>query len=257
MYAIKPIITAGLFAALGLAPAAFAQSAAPTAAPSAQSTAPSTPSTTPATSGTTAQAPSSTTSPQQSGADSQGGGNQEVARQALAAARQSLAELTKMPEAQKLQGEQRTTVATFISDFNAFATAQTDWRSKYQVVDESLNRLLGEASAAPSASSTTSTDSSAASSTASPTAGAAGASGTSAAGSGGIDPAIVAKLQEVRTHLNEFEQASGDPLFAVDAIQKQLDAASAGASASGVTLSAAQVEDIRKQLETIRQAAKK
>lgn len=256
MYAIKPIITAGLFAALGLAPAAFAQSAAPTAAPSAQSTAPSTPSTTPATSGTTAQAPSSTTSQQPSGADSQGGGNQEVARQALAAARQSLAELTKMPEAQKLQGEQRTAVATFISDFNAFATAQTDWRSKYQVVDESLNRLLGEASAAPSSSSTTSTDSAAASSTASPSAGAAGASGTSAA-SGGIDPAIAAKLQEVRTHLNEFEKASGDPLFAVDAIQKQLDAASAGASASGVTLSAAQVEDIRKQLETIRQAAKK
>ena len=256
MYVIKPILTAGLFAALGLAPAAFAQSAAPTAAPSAQSTAPSTPSTTPATSGTTAQAPSSTTSQQPSGADSQGGGNQEVARQALAAARQSLAELTKMPEAQKLQGEQRTAVATFISDFNAFATAQTDWRSKYEVVDQSLNRLLGEASAAPSASSTTSTDSSA-SSTASPSAGTAGASGTSAAGSGGIDPAIVAKLQEVRTHLNEFEQSSGDPLFAVDAIQKQLDAASAGASASGVTLSAAQVENIRKQLETIRQAAKK
>jgi hypothetical protein len=57
--------------------------------------------------------------------------------------------------------------------------------------------------------------------------------------------------------LKEFEQTSGDPLFAVDAIQKQLDAASAGAGASGVTLSAAQVENIRKQLETIRQAAKK
>ena len=61
----------------------------------------------------------------------------------------------------------------------------------------------------------------------------------------------------MRTHLKEFEQNSGDPLFAVDAIQKQLDAASAGAGASGVTLSAAQVESIRKQLETIRQAAKK
>ncbi len=72
-----------------------------------------------------------------------------------------------------------------------------------------------------------------------------------------LDPAIVAKLQEVRTHLKEFEQSSGDPLFAVDAIQKQLDAASASGGASGVTLSAAQVENIRKQLETIRQAAKK
>ena len=140
MYAIKPIMTAGLFAALGLAPAAFAQSTgAPPAAPSAQSTAP------PAQSATT-QEPSSTT-PEQTNA------NQEAARQALAAARQSLAELTKLPAAQQLQGEQRTAVANFISDFNAFATAQNDWRSKYDVVDESLNRLLGDASsAAPSAS---------------------------------------------------------------------------------------------------------
>jgi hypothetical protein len=242
MHAIKPIMTAGVFAALGLAPAAFAQSAAPTAAPSAQTAAPSAPSTAPQTpSTTTSQPPSSTTEPQ-------GGSNQEAARQALAAARQSLAELTKMPQAQQLQGEQRTAVANFISDFNAFATAQNDWRSKYDVVNESLNRLLGEAeSGAAAASSTASTG------TTPSTTGAAGAAGAST----GLDPAIVAKLQEVRTHLKEFEQSSGDPLFAVDAIQKQLDAASASGGASGVTLSAAQVENIRKQLETIRQAAKK
>lgn len=237
MHAIKPIITAGLFAALGLAPAAFAQSTgAPTAAPPAQSTAPSAQS-------ATTQQPSSTT-PEQANS------NQEAARQALAAARQSLAELTKLPAAQQLQGEQRTAVANFISDFNAFATAQNEWRSKYQVVDESLNRLLGDASsAAPSASPSASPSPSAPASSAN--------SNGAAAGSGALDPTIVAKLQEVRTHLKEFEQNSGDPLFAVDTIQKQLDAASAGASASGVTLSAAQVETIRKQLETIRQAAKK
>jgi hypothetical protein len=227
MYAIKPLMTAGLFAALGLAPAASAQSTpAPTAAASAQAT--------------TAQ-PSSSTAQQSNS-------NQEVARQALAAARQSLAELTKLPAAQQLQGEQRTAVANFISDFNAFATAQNDWRSKYQVVDESLNRLLSEASSgAPSTATATPPPSSPS------TAGATAAP----ASTGALDPTIVAKLQEVRTHLKEFEQSSGDPLFAVDAIQKQLDAASAGASANGVTLSAAQVEEIRKQLDTIRQAAKK
>jgi len=223
----KPLMTAGLFAALGLAPVAYAQSTpAPTTAASAQAT--------------TAQ-PSSTT-------QQQSNSNQETARQALAGARQALAELTKLPAAQQLQGEQRTAVANFISDFNAFATAQTDWRSKYQVVDESLNRLLSEASSgAPSTS------------TATPPPSAPSAAGAPAApaSTGGLDPTIVAKLQEVRTHLKEFEQSSGDPLFAVDAIQKQLDAASAGASANGVTLSAAQVENIRKQLDTIRQAAKK
>jgi len=238
MHAIKPIMTAGLLAALGLAPAAFAQSTgAPNAAPSAQSAAP-------AAQSDTTQQPSSTT-------QQQSNPNQEAARQALAAARQSLAELTKLPAAQQLQGEQRTAVANFISDFNAFATAQNDWRSKYEVVDESLNRLVGDvSSAAPSPSTPASTPATSTPSSSTD-------SNSAAAGSGALDPTIVAKLQEVRTHLKEFEQNSGDPLFAVDAIQKQLDAASAGASATGVTLSPAQVEDIRKQLETIRQAAKK
>ena len=231
MHSIKPILTAGFIVALGLAPAAFAQSAgASTAAPPAPSSA--------AQHTSTAQQ-SATAGPQQSNS------NQEAAHQALAAARQSLAELTKLPAAQQLQGEQRTAVANFISDFNAFATAQTDWRSKYKVADESLNRLLGEASSAAPSSSSPST-----SAPSSPT-----DSSGAAAGTGALDPTIIAKLQEVRTHFTEFEQSSGDPLFAVDAIQKQLDAASAGAT--GVTLSATQVDNIRKQLETIRQAAKK
>jgi hypothetical protein len=237
MYAIKPIMTAGLIAALGLAPAAFAQS---TGTSTAATPAPST------------AAQQSSAAQQSTAAPQQSNGNQEAARQALAAARQSLAELTKLPAAQQLQGEQRTAVANFISDFNAFATAQNDWRSKYDVVNESLNRLLGEASSAAPSTSTPSTSTPSTNAPASST-----DSSSAAAGSGALDPTIVAKLQEVRTHLKEFEQTSGDPLFAVDAIQKQLDAASAGAGASGVTLSAAQVENIRKQLETIRQAAKK
>ena len=228
MHSIKPILTAGFIATLGLAPAAFAQSAASTAAPPNPSTA--------VQQSSTAQQ-SATAQPQQSNS------NQEAAHQALAAARQSLAELTKLPAAQQLQGEQRTAVANFISEFNAFATAQTDWRSKYKVADESLNRLLGEASSAATSAPSTSAPAGSTDST------------SAAAGTGALDPTIIAKLQEVRTHFTEFEQSSGDPLFAVDAIQKQLDAASAGAT--GVTLSAAQIENIRKQLETIRQAAKK
>jgi hypothetical protein len=242
MYAIKPIMTAGLIAALGLAPAAFAQS---TGTSTAATPAPST------------AAQQSSAAQQSTAAPQQSNGNQEAARQALAAARQSLAELTKLPAAQQLQGEQRTAVANFISDFNAFATAQTDWRSKYDVVNESLNRLLGEASSAAPSTSTPSTSTPSTSTPATNAPSSSTDSSSAAAGSGALDPTIVAKLQEVRTHLKEFEQTSGDPLFAVDAIQKQLDAASAGAGASGVTLSAAQVENIRKQLETIRQAAKK
>jgi hypothetical protein len=243
MHAIKPILTAGFIAALGLAPAAFAQSAGTsTAAPPAPST---------AAQQTTAAQQSATAEPQQSNS------NQEAARQALAAARQSLAELTKLPAAQQLQGEQRTAVANFISDFNAFATAQTDWRSKYEVVDESLNRLLGAASSAAPSTSTPSTSAPSSSTPSTSAPSSSTDSSSAAAGTGALDPTIVAKLQEVRTHLTEFEQSSGDPLFAVDEIQKQLDAASAGAGAGGVTLSAAQVENIRKQLETIRQAAKK
>jgi len=229
MHSIKPILTAGFIATLGLAPAAFAQSAGTSTA------APPNPST--AVQQTSTAQQSATAQPQQSNS------NQEAAHQALAAARQSLAELTKLPAAQQLQGEQRTAVANFISEFNAFATAQTDWRSKYKVADESLNRLLGEASSAATSAPSTSAPAGSTDST------------SAAAGTGALDPTIIAKLQEVRTHFTEFEQSSGDPLFAVDAIQKQLDAASAGAT--GVTLSAAQIENIRKQLETIRQAAKK
>ncbi len=115
------------------------------------------------------------------------------------------------------------------------------------MADESLNRLLGQASSAAPSTSAPSTSASSSSTD----------SSSAAAGTGVLDPMIIAKLQEVRTHFTEFEQSSGDPLFAVDEIQRQLDAASAGTGATAVTLSAAQVENIRKQLETIRQAAKK
>jgi hypothetical protein len=230
MHPFKPIVTAGIVATLGLAPA-YAQvpASAPTS-PGAQSQ--SAPPPAPSPSSTT----SSTTTTTQASND-----NKELARQALAAARQSLAEMTKLPAVTSLQGEQRTQLANFISDFNSFATATTDWRSKYEVVDQSLDKLLGQGDSG-------SASGAAASSAATPQGG----------GAANLDPSITQKLQEVRTHLNEFEQASGDPLFAVDAIQKTLDTAAGGTNASAsVTLTPAQVDQIRRQLETIRQAAKK
>ena len=103
---------------------------------------------------------------------------------------------------------------------------------------------------------------------------ASGAVGTGGAGASSLDPTIVAKLREVRTHLDGFEEASGDPTFVVEKIEKILDqAAGGGASAGGavgtsgstggasaggsVTLSAAQVQELRRQLETIKAAAKR
>ena len=236
MFLKQRIIMAGVLAAASLAPQAFAQTAPP--APS------TTPQGTSSTQGTTDQQGSQATS-------SQGGSNsvtdQNAVKEHLAGARTALAELTKLPAAAQLQGDPRTMVATFISDFNAFATATSDWRSKYEKVDESLNKLLAlppaETPATPPATTTAP----------------AGATTTGAAPSAaGLDPTILAKLQEVRQHLDAFEIASGDPVFMVEAIEKVLNGPN-GAAASGgsVTLDAAQVQDIKRNLERIRAAATK
>jgi hypothetical protein len=129
-----------------------------------------------------------------------------AAKQRLTEARESLSQLTSMPEAAKLQGETRTKVAELISNFNALITTQTDWRASYGKVNESLNALLGpDAEQAGQAVGTAGTG----------TAGATGTTGTTAAGSASaapgvqLDPALRAKLVEFRTHLSEFEKAAG------------------------------------------------
>ena len=80
----------------------------------------------------------------------------------------------------------------------------------------------------------------------------------------------------MRKHLDGFEEASGDPTFVVEKIEKILDEASGGASAGGavgtsgttgsagssasggsVTLTAAQLQEVRRQLESIKAAAKR
>jgi hypothetical protein len=128
-----------------------------------------------------------------------------AARRHLTEARDSLSQLTSMPEAAKLQGDARTKVAELISNFNALITTQSDWHAAYGKVSDSLTALLGpDAPEAPGATGTTGTT----------TAGTTGTTGSTAtageAPASGIqlDPAIRAKLVEVRTHLKEFEKAA-------------------------------------------------
>ncbi|HEX7087725.1 MAG TPA: hypothetical protein VF198_15300 [Vicinamibacterales bacterium] len=179
--------------------------------------------------GSAGQAPQGQTQTQQPSQQQDGSSDQQVARQALQSAQQSLAELTKLPAAATLQGEPRTLVAGFISDFNAFATATTDWRSKYQTASASLNKTLEAAANAGSAP--------------------APAEGEQAAT---WPPEIVEKLKDVRQHLDTFERASGDPVLMVERIERVLQAASSG---GGANLTAAQLDEIREYLGKIRRAA--
>jgi len=106
-----------------------------------------------------------------------------AAKQHLTEARNTLAALTALPEAAKLQGEPRNQVAQLISNFNALITTQSEWRAAYAKVDDNLTALLGPNTAPDQPV------------------------GTS--GNGSIDPAIRAKLTEFRTHLKAFEAAAG------------------------------------------------
>ena len=299
---LKHVITAGILsAALAIGPgAAFAQSSGSTSGTSGTSAQGSTGSQgTTSSQGTTPQEPQSGTAPSSASGGQRpegsggSGANQEAVRQHLSSAREALAELTKLPAASQLQGEQRQQVAQLIGDFNTFATATTDWRPKYETIDRELDQILGigatgatgSMSGSPSGSAAGASGSTGASTGTSADASAAGASGTGASGTSGaaasggapaLDATIIAKLQEVRKHLDGFEEASGDPTFVVEKIEKILDEASGGASAGGavgtsgttgsagssasggsVTLTAAQLQEVRRQLESIKAAAKR
>ena len=116
-----------------------------------------------------------------------------ASKQHLSAARDTLSQLTSLPEAARLQGDARTQVSQIISSFNELITTQSDWRSSYAKVDASLSALLGpETPNQPP-----------------PPAGVAGAVGTSGAAAAMLDLAVRAKLVEFRTHLKEFERAAG------------------------------------------------
>lgn len=182
------VAAAALFA---LPVGASAQSTTPPQQPPAQSTQPPT------------QPPSDPAQPAAAGQV-----DQSAAKQHLTAARDSLSQLTSLPEAAKLQGDARTQVSQLISNFNELITTQANWRSSYDKVAGNLTALLGPDTADPNAAAGT-----AGAVGTSGTAGTAGTAGTTGAGAAApaasIDPAIRAKLTDFRTHLKAFEQTAG------------------------------------------------
>jgi len=122
-----------------------------------------------------------------------------AAKKHLSDARDTLSQITSMPEAAKLQGEGRTQISQLISNFNELITTQADWRSAYAKVDANLSSLVGPEGSDPAAAAPVGTAGS----------GTAGAAGTSGATTGAVDPAIRAKLVEFRAQLKQFEQAAG------------------------------------------------
>ena len=168
---------------------------------------------------------------------------QEAIKKALTAAVASLGEMTKLPAAATLQGDVRTAVTGFIAEFNAFATLPKDWKAKYQIASGSLDKMLADAAAAPAP----------AAAPAAPAAPATPGAPAAAAGPGTWDPTVVEKLKDVRKHLNDFEKATGDPLFVVRDIEKLLD--EAGAASGSATLDAAKLAALKELLTKIKVVA--
>ncbi|HOC16859.1 MAG TPA: hypothetical protein PKK95_01255 [Vicinamibacterales bacterium] len=124
-----------------------------------------------------------------------------AARQRLIEARESLAEVAKMPEAAELQGQGRTEVSQAISNFNALLTAESDWYDQYKLVMQNLFNVLGPPEAGESAAGSS--------------AGTSGSStaGSSATGTAGeeVPPALRSKLVEFRQKLMAFGREAGAP----------------------------------------------
>lgn len=180
-------------------PAEQPPSTTPAAAPSATATAASPAAAAPAQSPATAAAP----------AAAQPQVDADAARNALTAARDSLSQLTQLPAAAQLTGETRTQVGQLIANFNELITAQSNWRASYAKVAANLTALLGpetgEAAVTAEAAPAAATPPSATPPTA--TAGAVGTAG--AAAKVELDPALRAKLMDLRKNLTDFQKASG------------------------------------------------
>lgn len=121
----------------------------------------------------------------------------EAARRALTTARETLNQLTQLPASAQLSGETRTQVTQLISNFNELITTQSNWHASYDKVAANLAALLGPdnmdaAVAAPAPATAT-----------------AGAVGTAGTTTTQLDPALRAKLIELRRTLSEFQKASG------------------------------------------------
>ena len=178
-------------------PAAAPSPAAPSPAATAASPAAAAPAQSPATAAAPAAAQSAATQPQV---------DADAARRALTAARDSLSQLTQLPAAAQLTGESRTQVGQLIANFNELITAQSNWRASYAKVDANLTALLGPDTGAAA---TAEAPAAAAPPAATPPTATAGAVGTAGATKVELDPAIRAKLVELRKNLTDFQKASG------------------------------------------------
>lgn len=141
----------------------------------------------------------------QTGAAAEPQADQEAARRHLTEARDTLSQLTQLPAAAQLSGEARTQVSQLIANLNELITTQNEWRASYTKVDANLDALLG-----PDNTDAKRTGGVSAGTTG--TTRAVGASGTTATVN--LDPAIRAKLVELRQKLNEFEKAASDNVTA-------------------------------------------
>jgi hypothetical protein len=149
--------------------------------------------------------------------------NQDLAKKHLTAARNVLNEVTQLPAAAQLTGDARTQVQQLISNFNELITKDSEWRDSYAKVESNLAALLGPTEPAAA------TDTAGAVGTTG-TAGAVGTTGTASA----IDPAIRAKLMEIRTHLDQFEAVvDGAAAPSPEVATTPMPAATASAAATG------------------------
>jgi hypothetical protein len=150
-----------------------------------------------------------------------------AAKTHLSAARDTLSQLTSLPEAAKLQGDARTQVSQVIANFNELITTQNDWRAAYAKLDANMIALLGPETPDAAVSGVAG---------AVGTAGTAGAPPAAAPGPSGtqLDPAVRTKLVEFRKHLKEFEKAAGGPAPAAAPTSAPVDPAATAAPPAGV-----------------------
>jgi len=153
--------------------------------------------------GAPTQQPPASQPPAAAAAQAQPQVDTDAAHRHLLAARETLAQLTQLPAATQLNGEARNQVSQLITNFNELITTQANWKASYDKVSANLTTLLGadNSDAAAMAGVPTAT----AGETPAP-----GAVGTSGTATIELDPAIRAKLVELRKSLNDFKKAAGE-----------------------------------------------
>lgn len=108
--------------------------------------------------GSPAQPPTSSQQPATPAQPQEGQVDADAAKQHLTAARNALSEMTQLPAASQLTGDARMQVSQLITNFNELISTRTDWRGPYSKVQENLNALIGSATADESAARTTGTE---------------------------------------------------------------------------------------------------